>query len=286
MNKLTELIISQKASLKNSLPKKKAELFIDDLYRLLFNLDATPCECEYEVAQRLKAKELEFSGIIYDYLKDNEVAQKETLSFFNSIENIYLTLLRDAQAILDNDPAAQNLEEVYMAYPGFYAIVVHRFAHQLWLQNLKLLARVWSEFAHSKTGIDIHPGAKIGNNFCIDHGTGIVIGETCVIGNNVKIYQGVTLGALSVSKDKMNAVRHPRIGDNVVIYSGATILGGQTHIGHDSTIGGNVWLTESIEPFTVMYYKSEVITKQKNLSPEPIFFIYKKPFLFNIIYFL
>lgn len=272
MNKLTELIISQKASLKNSLPKKKAEHFIDNLYRLLFNLDATPCECEYEVAQRLKAKELEFSGIIYDYLKDNEVAQKETLSFFNSIENIYLTLLRDAQAILDNDPAAQNLEEVYIAYPGFYAIVVHRFAHQLWLQNLKLLARVWSEFAHSKTGIDIHPGAKIGNNFCIDHGTGIVIGETCVIGNNVKIYQGVTLGALSVSKDKMNAVRHPRIGDNVVIYSGATILGGQTHIGHDSTIGGNVWLTESVEPFTVMYYKSEVITKQKNLSPEPIFF--------------
>ena len=271
-NKLTKLIISQKESLKNSLPKKKAELFIDDLYRLLFNLDATPCECEYEVAQRLKAKELEFSGIIYDYLKDNEVAQKETLSFFNSIENIYLTLLCDAQAILDNDPAAQNLEEVYIAYPGFYAIVVHRFAHQLWLQNLRLLARVWSEFAHSKTGIDIHPGAKIGNNFCIDHGTGIVIGETCVIGNNVKIYQGVTLGALSVSKDKMNAVRHPRIGDNVVIYSGATILGGQTHIGHDSTIGGNVWLTESIEPFTVMYYKSEVITKQKNLSPEPIFF--------------
>ncbi len=271
-NKLTKLIISQKESLKNSLPKKKAELFIDDLYRLLFNLEATPCECEYEVAQRLKAKELEFSGIIYDYLKDNEVAQKETLSFFNSIENIYLTLLRDAQAILDNDPAAQNLEGVYMAYPGFYAIVVHRFAHQLWLQNLKLLARVWSEFAHSKTGIDIHPGAKIGNNFCIDHGTGIVIGETCVIGNNVKIYQGVTLGALSVSKDKMNAVRHPRIGDNVVIYSGATILGGQTHIGHDSTIGGNVWLTESVEPFTVMYYKSEVITKQKNLSPEPIFF--------------
>ena len=271
-NKLTKLIISQKESLKNSLPKKKAELFIDDLYRLLFNLDATPCECEYEVAQRLKAKELEFSGIIYDYLKDNEVAQKETLSFFNSIENIYLTLLRDAQAILDNDPAAQNLEEVYIAYPGFYAIVVHRFAHQLWLQNLKLLARVWSEFAHSKTGIDIHPGAKIGNNFCIDNGTGIVIGETCVIGNNVKIYQGVTLGALSVSKDKMNAVRHPRIGDNVVIYSGATILGGQTHIGHDSTIGGNVWLTESIEPFTVMYYKSEVISKQKSLSPEPIFF--------------
>ena len=149
--------------------------------------------------------------------------------------------------------------------------MIHRFAHQLWLQDLKLLARVWSEFAHSKTGIDIHPGAQIGDYFCIDHGTGIVIGETCVIGNNVKIYQGVTLGALSVTKDKKDTVRHPNIGDNVVIYSGATILG-SGHIGHDSTIGGNVWLTEGIDPYTVIYYKSEMITKGKNLSPEPIFF--------------
>ena len=133
------------------------------------------------------------------------------------------------------------------------------------------MARVWSEYAHSRTGIAIHPAAQIGKNFCIDHGTGIVIGETCVIGDNVKIYQGVTLGALSVTKDKMNTDRHPKIGDNVVIYSGATILG-NSQIGHDSTIGGNVWLTESIEPYTVIYYKSEMITKQKNLSPEPIFF--------------
>ena len=187
------------------------------------------------------------------------------------MEEIYLTLLSDAQTILENDPAAQNLEEVYIAYPGFYAIVIHRFAHELWLRDLKLLARIWSEFAHSRTGIDIHPAAQIGKNFCIDHGTGIVIGETCVIGDNVKIYQGVTLGALSVTKDKMNTDRHPKIGDNVVIYSGATILG-NSQIGHDSTIGGNVWLTESIEPYTVIYYKSEMITKQKNLSPEPIFF--------------
>ncbi|MDO4881475.1 MAG: serine O-acetyltransferase EpsC [Capnocytophaga sp.] len=271
-NNLIECIIQQKENIKNSLPKKKAEFFIDNLYRLLFNLDATPCECEYEVHKRLKTKKLEFSDILYDYWRDNQKAEQETLIFFNSIEKIYLALLCDAEAIFNNDPAAQNLEEIYIAYPGFYAIVIHRFAHQLWLQDLKLLARVWSEYAHSKTGIDIHPGAQIGKNFCIDHGTGIVIGETCIIGDNVKIYQGVTLGALSVSKDKKNAVRHPKIGNNVVIYSGATILGGQTHIGHDSTIGGNVWLTESVEPFTLIYYKSEVITKQKNISPEPIFF--------------
>ena len=142
----------------------------------------------------------------------------------------------------------------------------------MWKQDLKLLARVWSEYAHSKTGIDIHPAAQIGDNFCIDHGTGIVIGETCIIGKNVKIYQGVTLGALSVSKDKANHNRHPKIEDNVVIYSGATILGGDTIIGHDSIIGGNVWLTESIEPYTRIYYKSEMIVKQKKLENNPIFF--------------
>ena len=269
--RLTELILAQRNNITNTLPKKKAEDFIDGLYRLLFSLDTETCQCSYEVEQKLKAKQLEFSEIIYDYFRDNQRAQQATTTFFSSIEEVYCRLLRDAQAILDNDPAAQNLEEVYIAYPGFYAIVVHRFAHQLWLQDLKLLARVWSEFAHSKTGIDIHPGAQIGDYFCIDHGTGIVIGETCVIGNNVKIYQGVTLGALSVAKDKKDTVRHPNIGDNVVIYSGATILG-SGHIGHDSTIGGNVWLTEGIDPYTVIYYKSEMITKGKNLSPEPIFF--------------
>ncbi|MEB3005389.1 serine O-acetyltransferase EpsC [Capnocytophaga sp. G2] len=271
-NSLINLIIEQRRDIKNILPKRKAEDFIDSLYRLLFNLDMVPCECHYEIEQRLKIKQLEFSQIIYDYCKSDQTAQRETLFLFNNMEEIYLTLLSDAQTILENDPAAQNLEEVYIAYPGFYAIVIHRFAHQLWLRDLKLLARIWSEFAHSRTGIDIHPAAQIGKNFCIDHGTGIVIGETCVIGNHVKIYQGVTLGALSVSKDKMNTIRHPKIGDNVIIYSGATILGGNTNIGHDSIIGGNVWLTESIEPYTVIYHKNEMITKQRTPTTEPIFF--------------
>ena len=268
---LTELILEQRSYLKNTFPKKKAEDFVDALYRLLFNLDDTSCESNYEIEQRLRGKRLELSAIVYDYLKDSQTTQEQTEQFFAAIAQIYPLLLCDARAILENDPAAQNLEEVYMSYPGFYAIAIHRLAHQLWLQGLKLLARVWSEYAHSRTGIDIHPAARIGRNFCIDHGTGIVIGETCVIGDNVKIYQGVTLGALSVTKDKMNTDRHPKIGDNVVIYSGATILG-NSQIGHDSTIGGNVWLTESIEPYTVIYYKSEMITKQKSLSPEPIFF--------------
>lgn len=268
---LTELILEQRSYLKNTFPKKKAEDFVDALYRLLFNLDDTNCESNYEIEQRLRGKRLELSAIMYDYLKDSQTTQEQTEQFFAAIAQIYPLLLCDARAILENDPAAQNLEEVYMSYPGFYAIAIHRLAQQLWLQGLKLLARVWSEYAHSRTGIDIHPAARIGRNFCIDHGTGIVIGETCVIGDNVKIYQGVTLGALSVTKDKMNTDRHPKIGNNVVIYSGATILG-NSQIGHDSTIGGNVWLTESIEPYTVIYYKSEMITKQKNLSPEPIFF--------------
>lgn len=268
---LTELILEQRGYLKNTFPKKKAEDFVDQLYRLLFNLDATSCDNGYEIAQRLRSKQLELSEIVYDYLQDALTTERETERFFASITQVYPLLLSDARAILENDPAAQNLEEVYMSYPGFYAIAIHRLAHQLWEQRLKLLARVWSEYAHSRTGIDIHPAARIGRNFCIDHGTGIVIGETCVIGDNVKIYQGVTLGALSVTKDKKDTVRHPHIGDNVVIYSGATILG-NGHIGHDSTIGGNVWLTEGVEPYTLVYYKSEMITRQKNLSPEPIFF--------------
>jgi len=135
------------------------------------------------------------------------------------------------------------------------------------------LPRFFSEYAHSKTGIDIHPGATIGSSFFIDHGTGIVIGETTIIGNNVKIYQGVTLGALSVSKDKARLQRHPSIEDNVTIYSGATILGGETVIGHDSVIGGNVWLTNSVQPFSVVYHKSDVIIRDKNPLPEALNFV-------------
>ena len=167
----------------------------------------------------------------------------------------------DIVAAYEGDPAAKDTVEVVMAYPGFYAIVVHRIAHALYQLGVPLLPRMMSELAHSHTGIDIHPGATIGEKFFIDHGTGVVIGETTVIGRNVKLYQGVTLGALSFPKDEKTGLlkkghkRHPNVEDNVVIYAGATILGGDTVIGHDSEIGGNVWLVESVPPRCRVYNK-------------------------------
>jgi len=159
----------------------------------------------------------------------------------------------DAEAAYKGDPAARNIDEVILAYPGFYAIFVHRVAHEFRKLGLDLMARIMSEYAHSKTGIDIHPGATIGESFFIDHGTGVVIGETTEIGKNAKIYQGVTLGALSFPKDHDGNIikgqkRHPTIEDNVTIYAGATILGGNTVIGEGAVIGGNVWITESVPP--------------------------------------
>ena len=180
--------------------------------------------------------------------------------------------MKDAEALLAFDPAARSVDEVIVAYPGFYATAVYRLSHQLWEQGVEVLPRLFTEYSHSKTGIDIHPGARIGEAFCIDHGTGIVIGETTEIGNNVKIYQGVTLGALNVSKDNV-AKRHPTIEDSVTIYSGATILGGTTVIGKDSIIGGNVWLTYSVPSNSVVYHKSEVKVRDKNPFPEPLNFV-------------
>ena len=159
----------------------------------------------------------------------------------------------DVQAALRGDPAAKSEAEVIVAYPGLAAISVHRIVHFLYQRDVPLLPRIMSEYIHHQTGIDIHPGATIGDSFFIDHGTGVVIGETTVIGEHVKIYQGVTLGALSVKKSLARKKRHPTIEDNVTIYAGATILGGDTIIGHDSVIGGNVWLVRSVPPFSRVY---------------------------------
>jgi serine O-acetyltransferase len=178
--------------------------------------------------------------------------------FMGQLQGIYETLLTDAGAIAEGDPAAFNLNEVIRTYPGFLAIAVYRLAHALYQLEVPLLPRVLSEYAHSKTGIDIHPGAVIGPYFCIDHGTGIVIGQTSVIGQRVKIYQGVTLGALSVEKYMARMKRHPTIEDNVVIYAGATILGGNTTIGNNSVIGGNVWLTQTVPPYSRVYHKAQI----------------------------
>jgi serine O-acetyltransferase len=179
-------------------------------------------------------------------------------AFFLELEEIHNKIESDIQAILEGDPAAMSRQEVIQTYPGFFAISMYRIAHELHRLGVPLIPRVITEYAHSKTGIDIHPGARIGYHFCIDHGTGIVIGETTVIGNNVKIYQGVTLGALSVDKSKVSQKRHPTIEDNVVIYSNATILGGHTCVGKNSIIGGNVWLTKSVPPFSKAYHTPQI----------------------------
>ena len=177
-------------------------------------------------------------------------------AFEAELPSIYALLSDDADAILAGDPAARNRTEVISTYPGFYALAVHRIAHALCKLKVPLLPRMLSEVAHRHTGIEIHPGATIGQRFCIDHGTGIVFGETVLIGNDVKVYQGVTLGALSVRKDMAMTKRHPTIEDGVVIYAGATILGGETTIGAGSIIGGNTWIVKSVPPGSRIYYRN------------------------------
>lgn len=181
--------------------------------------------------------------------------REETIRFMRQIPKLRRLLRGDVLAAWENDPAASSIDEIIFSYPGVKAITIYRIAHELYHQEIPVLPRIMTEYAHTITGIDIHPGAHIGEHFFIDHGTGVVIGETCVIGDRVKIYQGVTLGALSLARDETgellrNTKRHPTVEDDVTIYSGATILGGRTVIGAGSVIGGNVWLTESIPPGT------------------------------------
>lgn len=182
--------------------------------------------------------------------RHTEKGYEVALEVLKAVPELRKTLTADVQAAFDGDPAAKSHDEIIFSYPGMYALTVYRLAHQLHQMDVPLLPRIMTEYAHSHTGIDIHPGAKIGKRFVIDHGTGVVIGETTEIGDNVRIYQGVTLGALSLPREMVAELRykkrHPTIEDNVVIYSGATILGGETVIGANTTIGGSVWLTESV----------------------------------------
>lgn len=191
-------------------------------------------------------------------LKSERESSEIAESFFNQLPLTHQKLEQDVTALFEGDPAAKSRTEVIRTYPGFVAIAAHRIAYELHKSGVQLIPRMISEYAHSKTGIDIHPAATIGSFFCIDHGTGVVIGETTVIGDHVKVYQGVTLGALSVDKKDAKTKRHPTIGDNAVIYAGATILGGTTEVGHDSVVGGNVWLTRSIPPFSKVYYQAQM----------------------------
>ncbi len=198
--------------------------------------------------------------LIYDYCR-NYLSESESwrmaYEILEQLPDVKATLISDALSIFEGDPAASSVEEIMLCYPGFFAVTAHRIAHLLYKRSIPYLPRMISEYAHKMTGIDIHPGAEIGDGLCIDHGTGIVVGETAVIGNKVKIYQGVTIGAKSISQGSRGRVggkRHPTIGNRCIIYAGATILGGDTVIGDGSVIGGNVWLTHSVEPGSMIYY--------------------------------
>ncbi|MDO5979612.1 serine O-acetyltransferase EpsC [Flavivirga spongiicola] len=192
-----------------------------------------------------------------------EDGEEKWKSFNQNLSEIRKQLDLDAIAFENNDPASHSLEEIYLAYPGFYAISIHRLSHALYKLNVPILPRMMSEYIHGITGIDIHPGATIGESFYIDHGTGIVIGETSIIKNNVKIYQGVTLGGIQVSKDLAQVKRHPTINENVTIYANATILGGDIVIGANSIIGANVWITQSVPENSLVTYQTEIKIRPK-----------------------
>lgn len=239
---------------------KVIKQFFEDLLGLLFP--------EYSVSKIKEMAEVQaqfdrlgnFLSVILErnmHLHGGE-GKALTSEFFTGLEKVFDMIHEDVDAMYAGDPAAKSRTEILRSYPGFYAIAAFRIANLLNNLGIKLIPRMITEIAHSRTGIDIHPGAQIGHSFCIDHGTGVVIGETSVIGNHVKIYQGVTLGALSVDKADADVKRHPTIEDNVVIYSGATILGGKTIIGKNSVIGGNVWLTKSVPAGSKVYYQTQM----------------------------
>lgn len=238
------------------------ESFADKLIKLLF-----PALCNSSASdlggleQALKSMSAQLETILdclHAELGSNTDKAAIVTAFLEELEKLEARMNLDADFALKTDPAAKSLNEVVICYPGFYAIAIYRIAHFFWKLELPLFPRILTEYAHRKTGIDIHPGAEIQAPFFIDHGTGVVIGETSVIGKRVKIFQGVTLGATSVNKNLSNVKRHPTIEDDVIIYSNATILGGDTVIGKNSIVGGNVWLLKSVESSSQIFYKESV----------------------------
>jgi serine O-acetyltransferase len=239
------------------------------------NLELITAEKVYQLARQL-IRETEKSLVFFSRIDENcQLKNCHTSavllveSFFSALPELRRLLFSDLQASFRSDPAAKSTDEVILSYPGFQAIVVHRLANYFWKANVPLIPRMMSELVHGRTGIDIHPGAEIGEAFFIDHGTGVVIGETAIIGKNVKVYQGVTIGALSVRKGEREHKRHPTIEDDVTIYAGAAILGGKTVIGKGSVIGGNVWITDSVPPGSTIHlgkavYPDAILKSQAN----------------------
>lgn len=240
--------------------------FVDSLTDLLFPVRSDQPLSLAQIEERWEGLHRDFAAIICPLCAPEVACEILSEQFFGRIAELHASLVEDAEMYLDSDPASGCVEEVILCYPGFYAVMVHRIAHEIHRLGIPLLPRVIAEYAHSRTGIDIHPGATIGKHFYIDHGTGVVIGETTVIGDNVCLYQGVTLGASYVDKELRGVRRHPSIEDNVIIYAGSTILGGNTVVGHDSIIGGNVWLTESVPPYSRVYHKPEIAIKTKKTT--------------------
>jgi serine O-acetyltransferase len=254
--------------------KKGTHNFIENMIAILF-----PHFCKggfrtiKEIESRLASLENDLKMLLLPLVKGTSLIPDDTAKrFFQVLPSIHDKLWLDAEAITSGDPAAESIDEVILAYPGFTAITYYRIAHEFYLMHVPIFPRLITEYAHQFTGIDIHPGAQIGTSFAIDHGTGIVIGESSIIGDNVKIYQGVTLGALSVNKKLAKSKRHPTIENNVVIYAQAIILGGDTVVGHHSVIGGNVWLTASVAPYSSVYQETKVMVRPKEITGAPIDF--------------
>lgn len=252
----------------------KTQAFVDNLVHLLFPIKAGCNIDESNILLELERCKFELKELLCSLKNSiNGTPEDLTEEFMNELPGLYDLMIDDAVALARFDPASSCVEEIILAYPGFYCISVYRMAHVLHTLKIPLLPRVMMEYVHGQTGIDIHPGASIDSPFFIDHGTGIVIGETTVIGKNVKLYQGVTLGALTVEKDLAKIKRHPTIEDDVVIYAGSTILGGKTVIGHDTVVGGNTWITESVLPHSVVYRQHRVVVKDSKDFDAPIDFV-------------
>lgn len=238
--------------------KERTEVFTNLLFYTLFDIE-TPVETN------LDKLEAEFDALVSLACWNTEKPCKKVWeNYVEKLPTILERLNLDAEATVNCDPASLSIEEVYMAYPGFYAIAIYRLAHELYKIGFPLVPRLMTEYAHRQTGVDINPGASIGNSFHIDHGTGVVIGETAIIKEHVKIYQGVTLGGLFVAKSLQKTKRHPTIEENVTIYANATILGGETIIGKNSIIGGNAWLTASIPANSTVFHTPEIQIKTKS----------------------
>ncbi|UFH45091.1 serine O-acetyltransferase [Flavobacterium galactosidilyticum] len=249
-----------------AIDSSKITNWIDDLFKIIFPEKVLET---IQIEMLLEQNKARFVAILTEINKDKTTEKSRAIakSFYAILADLYSSMQQDAQAILDTDPAADCIQEIINSYPGFFAIEIYRIANAITSLTDCLLPRILTEYAHSKTGIDIHPSATIGVPFIIDHGTGIVIGETTTIGKHVSIYQGVTLGALQVEKSMQEKKRHPTVEDHVIIYANATILGGSTIIGNHSIIGGNTFITKSVNPYSfVMQSNKNTVLNQQEIK--------------------